>query len=41
MSVLEYPDVPEPLSGFPYSNVVVSSDLMRSLAKRPLTTQNT
>src|ERR1700730_14723871 len=35
MGMLEYPDAPEPLSGFPYSNVVVSSDLVAVASQSP------
>jgi 2-iminobutanoate/2-iminopropanoate deaminase len=40
MSMLEYPDVPEPLSGFPYSNVVVSSDLIAVASQTPFDDTN-
>jgi enamine deaminase RidA (YjgF/YER057c/UK114 family) len=38
--MLEDPDVPEPLSGFPYSNVVVSNDLIAVASQTPFDDTN-
>src|ERR1700730_7569261 len=40
MGMLEYPDAPEPLAGFPYSNVVVSSDLIAVASQAPFDDTN-
>src|SRR6266852_131853 len=36
MGMLEFPEAPEPLSGFPYSNVVVAGNLVATASQTPI-----